>query len=155
MDGSCWVWFVASIHPFRTWMSGSFKSVQWNTCVHRLDIDLYSHPQEFWENRVRTHVNSKGKKIPSARGSEEGWSQDAAWCRTGSPTHYWLSYSGPLSRSFLPLFAVVDDELNHVHIIFNKSQIFVLFLFLLYYLNVIKIWKTKPSRKNEQLVTLE
>ena len=47
-------------------MSGSFESVQWNACVHRLDLDLYSHPKEFWGNGVRTHVNSKGK-IPSTK----------------------------------------------------------------------------------------
>ena len=28
-------------------MSGSFESVQWNACVHRLDLSLYSHPKEF------------------------------------------------------------------------------------------------------------
>ena len=27
-------------------MSGSVLSVQWNACVHRLDLDLYSHPKE-------------------------------------------------------------------------------------------------------------
>ena len=56
--------FVAGIHPSRTWMSGSFESVQWNACVHRLDLGLHSHPKEFWGDGVRTHVNSKGK-IPS------------------------------------------------------------------------------------------
>ena len=29
-------------------MSGSFESVQWNACVHRLDLGLYSHPKEFF-----------------------------------------------------------------------------------------------------------
>ena len=57
---------VAGIHLSRTWMSGSFESVHWNACVHRLDLGLYSHPKEFWGNGVRTHVNSK-RKIPSAR----------------------------------------------------------------------------------------
>ena len=33
-------------------------------CVHRLDLGFYSHPKEFVENGVRTHVNSKGK-VPS------------------------------------------------------------------------------------------
>ena len=58
------VFFVASIHRPWTWMSGSFESVWWNACVHRLDLSLYSHPKEFGENGIRTHVNSKGK-IPS------------------------------------------------------------------------------------------
>ena len=53
--------FVTSIHPSRTWTSGSFESVRWNACVHRLDLSLSSHPKVFLENEVRTHVNSKGK----------------------------------------------------------------------------------------------
>ena len=32
--------FVAGIHPSRTGMSGSFESVLWNTCVHRLVLGL-------------------------------------------------------------------------------------------------------------------
>ena len=87
--------FVAGIHPSRTWMSGSFESVRWNTCVHRLDLGLYSHPKESLKNGVRIHVNSKEEK-PSTRGSEEDRTRDAALHRTVSPTHYRLSYSGPL-----------------------------------------------------------
>ena len=40
-------------------MSAYGKSVQWNACVHRLDLGIYSHPKEFLGNGVRTHVNSK------------------------------------------------------------------------------------------------
>ena len=39
--------FVAGIHLSRTWTSGSFESVRWNACMHRLDLGLYSHPKEF------------------------------------------------------------------------------------------------------------
>ena len=39
--------FVAGIRRSRTWTSGSFESVRWNACVHRLDLSLYSHPKEF------------------------------------------------------------------------------------------------------------
>ena len=39
-------------------MSASFESVQWNACVHRLDLGLYSHPKEFLGNGVSTRVNS-------------------------------------------------------------------------------------------------
>ena len=42
------VFFVAGIQPSRTRMSGSFQSVRGNTCAHRLDLGLYSHPKEFW-----------------------------------------------------------------------------------------------------------
>ena len=47
-------------------MSGSCESVRWNACVHRLDLSLYSHPEEFWGNGVTTHVHFNGK-IPSTR----------------------------------------------------------------------------------------
>ena len=36
---------VAGIHPSGTSMSGSFESVQWNACVLRLDLGLYSPPR--------------------------------------------------------------------------------------------------------------
>ena len=67
-------------------------------CVHRLDLSLYSHPKEFLENGVRTHANSMGK-ISSTRSSEEDQTHDGASCRTASPTHYQLSYSGPMDRN--------------------------------------------------------
>ena len=77
-------------------MSGSFESLWWNACVHRLDFDLYSHPKEFWGNGVKTHVNSKSMgKMPSTGGSKEEEIRDAASHRTASPTHYPLSCSGP------------------------------------------------------------
>ena len=72
--------FVACIHPSstqtytslwsKTWMSGSFESMKWNACVHRLNLQLYYHPNKLLGNGVRTQVNSKGK-IPSTRSSEE------------------------------------------------------------------------------------
>ena len=52
-------------------MSGSVETMRWNACVHRLDLGLNSYPKEFWENGIRTHINSKG---PSTGGSEEGQS---------------------------------------------------------------------------------
>ena len=63
--------FVASIHPSWTWMSGSFESMWWNACEHRLDLGLYSHMKEFWKNRVRTPANSKGKN-PLCQGLRGG-----------------------------------------------------------------------------------
>ena len=61
-------------------MSGSFESVRWNACVHRLDLGLYSHLKEFFGNGVRTHVNS-----------EEDRTHDTASSRTGNQTHYQLA----------------------------------------------------------------
>ena len=63
--------------------------------MHRLDLGLYSQPNDFWGNGVRTHVNSK-EKIPSSGDSEEGQAHDPASRRTDNPTHNRLSYSGPL-----------------------------------------------------------
>ena len=74
--------------------SESFQSVLSNACVHRLALDLYSHPKEFGGNGVRTHVKSKGK-VPSTRGSEEDQTRAAASHRTERLTDYQLSYSGP------------------------------------------------------------
>ena len=86
VHGGCVV--VAGIYPSRTWMSGSFESMWWNAHMNRLDLYIPVHTlirKSFFENGVRTHVNSKGK-IPSTRGSEEGWTPGAAPCRTESPT---------------------------------------------------------------------
>ena len=68
-------------------MPGSFESVRWNACVHRLDLGLYSHPKEFGGNGIRNHVKSKGK-IPSNGGSKEVRTRNAASRRTASPSHY-------------------------------------------------------------------
>ena len=47
-------------------MSGSFESVRWNACVHRLDLCLYSHPSFLGGMESETML-----KIPSTGGSEE------------------------------------------------------------------------------------
>ena len=67
-----WCVFVAGIHPSRTRTSGSFESVRWNACMHRLDLGLYSYPKDFWGNEVRTHVNSKGKITSTGKNSPQG-----------------------------------------------------------------------------------
>ena len=90
--------FVASIYPSRTWLSGSFESVRRNACVHTQTSVYTLIRKSFLGNGVSIHVNSKGN-IPSTRGSEEGWTHDAASRRTGSPRHHQLSYSGPRSIS--------------------------------------------------------
>ena len=74
---------------------GSFESVQWNACVHRLDLCLHSHLKVFGANGVRVYHNSEGK-IPSTDSSVEDWTHDTASCITASPTHYRLSYAGLL-----------------------------------------------------------
>ena len=66
MDGGvCWVGLCCQHSPSRTWMSGSFESVRWNACVHRLDLSLYSHRKEFWGNSQNPCVFHSKKNIPS------------------------------------------------------------------------------------------
>ena len=72
-------------------------------------ISGFHHSWWVLGNRVRTHVNSKGK-IPSTEGSEQDWTCDAASCRTASPTHYQLSYSSPhlgVLGKFLPVITAM------------------------------------------------
>ena len=66
--------------------------------------------ERVFENGVRTHVNSKGE-IPSAGGSEEDWTHDAASRRTANPIHYWLGCSGLLLDIHI---AVASFSVNHV-----------------------------------------
>ena len=89
--------FVAGIHPSRISMSGSFESVRWNACVHRLDLGLLSSERVLGKG-VRTRANSKGK-IPSTGGSDEARTRDAASRRTGSQTFYRLIFSVPPNDS--------------------------------------------------------
>ena len=93
----CCCWFLASNHPSRTWISGSFESVRWNACVHRLDLGLYSYPKEFLGNGVRTHVDSKLNVSSTEKkfSPEEDWTRDAASGRTASPTHYQRAIPAP------------------------------------------------------------
>ena len=65
-------------------MSGSFESVRWNARVHRQDLGLCSHPQEFSREWSQNHHNSK-RKIPSTVGSEEGGNGDTASRRFSEP----------------------------------------------------------------------
>ena len=85
--------FVAGIHPCRTSMSGSFESVRWNACVHRLDFGLYSHPRVFraWSQNP-CWLQGENPIYRRLRGE----SNPRLW--TASPAHHRLSCSGPHSR---------------------------------------------------------
>ena len=80
--------FVAGIHPSRTWTPGSFESVRWNTCVHRLDLGLCSHPKEFWGNGVWTHVNSKGKILSTGKCPQRRIEPTTLWTASPSTTNW-------------------------------------------------------------------
>ena len=53
--------FVTGIHPCRTLRAGSFESVRWNACVHKLGLFILSYERVFLWNGIRIHVNSMGK----------------------------------------------------------------------------------------------
>ena len=93
--------FVASIHPSRSWMSGSFKSVLCNARARRQDLGLYSHSKEFWGKGVRTHVHSKGK-IPSTGGSEEDRTRNAASLKTGQRAQHTMDWTIPAPPPLSP-----------------------------------------------------
>ena len=44
-------------------MSGSYESIRWNACVHRLDFGLYSHLKEFWGMEMEPML-TPGEKSP-------------------------------------------------------------------------------------------
>ena len=77
-------------------MSGSFESVRWNACVHKLDLGLYCHTKEFWGNGVRTQVNSKGKIPSTGKILLRGGSNPRRCIKQDSePKTLPTSYSGP------------------------------------------------------------
>ena len=64
----------------------------WSACKHRLDLSLYSHPKEFWEDRT----------------------YDAASSRTASPTHYQRAIPAPLTRLPGPLISKQGCQSRHL-----------------------------------------
>ena len=82
------VFFVAGIHPSRTWTSGSFESMRWNACLHRLDLGLYSHPKEFWGMEFEPMLTPREKSPLPKMSPEEDRTRDAV---DSEPKHYQLS----------------------------------------------------------------
>ena len=58
-------------------MSGYFEPMQWNVCVHRLDLKFILSSGRVVGKGVRTHVNSRKKSL-LPDGSKEGRTCDAA-----------------------------------------------------------------------------
>ena len=85
--------FVAGIHPSRTWTSGSFESMRWNACMHRLDLGLYSHPKEFFWGMEFEPMLTPREKSPLPENVPRGVSNPRHF--GSEPKHYQLSYSGP------------------------------------------------------------
>ena len=64
------------------------EPVQWNACVHRLDLDLYSHPKAFVGNGVRSYVDFKEKSpLPEAQRRVEPVTLHHAGQRAQHTTH--------------------------------------------------------------------
>ena len=125
--------FVASIHPSRTQMSGSFESVRWNARVHRLDLGLYSHPKGFWGNGVKTHVNSKGKIPSTGKILQRGGSNPRRCYKQDSePNTLPTSYSCPTplpSPLCLTFFSVLFLVCFFLSFFFFFFFFFLIFLF--------------------------
>ena len=87
------MFFVASIHPSRTWTSGSFESVRLNACVHRLDLGLYSHSKEFLGEWSLNSCYLQGKNPLYWKISpEEDRTRDAV---DSEPKHYQRAIPAP------------------------------------------------------------
>ena len=84
--------------------------VWWHVCVHRLDLDLYSHPKEFLGNGVRAHVNLKGQSpLPEKLSPEEDKTHDTALSRAGSPTHYQRAIPAPIPWSEVHHYPIISE----------------------------------------------
>ena len=44
-------------------MPGSYESLQWNACVHRLDLGLNSHPKEFKGMKSEAMLSQRQKSL--------------------------------------------------------------------------------------------
>ena len=104
------VFFVAGIHPSRTWTSGSFESVRWNACLHRLDLGLYSHPKEFWGMEFEPMLTPREKAPLPKMSPEEDRTRDAV---DSEPKHYQLSYSDPPVVVLIALLCFTFISLSH------------------------------------------
>ena len=70
-------------------MSGSLEWMQWNACVHRLDLGLCSHQKEVWGMDSEPMLTPReDSPLQEKFSSEEDQTHNAASSRTASPTHY-------------------------------------------------------------------
>ena len=115
--------FVAGIHPSRTWTSGSFESAWWNACVHRPDLGLYSHPEEFFGgNGVWTHVNSKGKIPSTGKFPQRRIEPVTLWTASPNTTNE-LLWPPPLTHTSGTTSLGLYTQLDRVHNLPNKPYI--------------------------------
>ena len=56
----CWVCFCCQHSPVQDMNVRYLESLQWNACVHRLDLGLYSHPKE-WGMESEPMLTPRGK----------------------------------------------------------------------------------------------
>ena len=117
LNGCCMLSvFAAGIHLSRAWMSGSFGSVQWIACVHRLDLGLYW--KSFGGMQSETMLTPKGK-ITSTAGSEEVWTCDNALSSAGKILRcYWYLQPEMIGR----VWKLCNIE-NYGHIIWTWTSV--------------------------------
>ena len=115
--------FVASIHPSKTWTSGSFESMRWNAYLHRLYLSLYSYPKEFRGNGVRTHVNSKGKITFTGTILLRGaWNPRGCIKQDSQPNTLTTSYSGPFTKISEWYLYCLSVGLNSLSIVLQETS---------------------------------
>ena len=91
--------FVSSIHPFRTWMSGYFKSVWWNACVWTDWTLVYTLlRRSFWGLESEPMLTLKGKIPSMGKILLRGGSNGRCCIKQDSELNTLsMSYSGPLT----------------------------------------------------------
>ena len=89
------VFFVAGIHPSRTWTSGSFGSVRWNACVHRLDLGEFEP------------MLTPREKSPLPENFPEDWTRNAV---DSEPKHYQRAIPAPLVHLLIGSLVSLDQR---------------------------------------------
>ena len=109
--------FVAGIHPSRTCMSGSFESVRWNACVHRLDLSFSFIRQSFGGMESEPMLTPREKSpLQEKFSAREDRTHDVASSRTASPTHYQGAIPAPVvsSRQHRPQGSVISGKRDQI-----------------------------------------
>ena len=135
VHAECGFFFLACIHSSRTWMSGSFESMPWDTYVHRLDLGLYSHPKHFLGNGVRTPCQLQGKNSPQPEAQRR--IKSAPLHHTGQQAQHITNWAIPAPNGQLleQKYIKVSDLCSTIH------------HFYLYFANIIKLcWSKLPAK---------
>ena len=89
-------------------MSGSFESVRWNACVHRLDLSFTLIQKSFRGMELEPMLTPRGKSpLLEKLSPEEDRTNDAVQSRTVSPTHYQQAIPAPDEYMYYELILII------------------------------------------------